>query len=235
MIFNPPLRAGCLLRRYRRFLADIALENGEIITAHCPNPGSMKTCLGPGWPVRVSYHTDPRRKLAYTLEMIHNGQCWIGVNTLRTNAVVAEALALQQIPELAEYSDIRPEVPYGDKSRIDFLLSGPGLPDCYLEVKHVSLLLGQEYAFPDAVTLRGRKHLQELLQIQQQGARAVQIFVVQRSDGVCFRAAHEIDPDYAQTLCAAKQAGLEVLVYGVTVTPTGLKLGAAIPFSLLNP
>lgn len=231
MMFHPPLQAGYLLRRYRRFLVDIELESGALITAHCPNPGSMKTCLGPHWPVYVSYHTDPRRKLPYTLEMIHNGQCWIGVNTLRTNALVAEALACREIPELAAYSQIQSEVRYGDKSRIDFLLSGPGLPDCYVEVKHVSLLLGTEYAFPDAVTVRGRKHLQALLKMRQQGARAVQLFIVQRSDGQGFRAAHEIDPDYAQTLQAAQKDGLEVLVYTAKVSPVELKIGTAVPLT----
>ncbi|PIQ29219.1 DNA/RNA nuclease SfsA [bacterium (Candidatus Blackallbacteria) CG17_big_fil_post_rev_8_21_14_2_50_48_46] len=230
MHFEPPLVKGTLVKRYKRFLADVELETGEIITAHCPNPGSMRSCQEPGWPVCLSHNPSPKRKLAYTLEMLYNGSCWIGVNTLRTNALIAEALQQKQIAELVAYHSVKPEVRYGENSRVDFLLTQPGLPDCYLEIKHVSLLLEKDYAFPDAVTSRGLKHLNELLAMQAQGARAVLLFAVQRSDGYSFRAAHEIDPTYAEGLQKARLAGLEVLVYGVEVSPLGLGLGAALPF-----
>lgn len=224
MYFDPPLIPGRLIQRYKRFLADVELANGEVITAHCPNPGSMKSCQAPGWEVRLSYNPSPKRKLAYTLEMVHNGEVWIGVNTHRSNALVKEALEAKTIGELAEYTQIQPEVKYGAKSRVDFLLNQAGLPDCYLEVKQVSLRLGDDLAFPDAVSERARKHLGDLLAMQAQGHRAVLLFVLSRGDGQHFRAAHEIDPAYAQALETAQEQGLEVLVYRAAVSPEGVRI-----------
>lgn len=225
MRFDPPLIPGQLIQRYKRFLADVQLDTGEVVTAHCPNPGSMKSCQAPGWDVRLSYSPSPKRKLAYTLEMVHNGEVWISVNTSRTNSLVKEALDAKKIPELADYTQIRPEVKYGEKSRVDFVLSQAGHPDCYLEVKQVSLRLDDDLAFPDAVSERARKHLGDLLAVQAQGARAVLLFVLSRGDGVHFRAAHEIDPAYAQALAAAQEQGLEVLVYRAEVSPEGVGIG----------
>lgn len=230
MHFDPPLLAGHLIRRYKRFLADITLDNGQQVTAHCPNPGSMRACQAPGWPVRLSVSADPRRKLPYTLEMLHNGASWIGVNTLRTNAVVAEALRLGQLPELSSYTRIQPEVRYAENSRVDFLLSAPDQPDCYLEVKHVSLRLEQACAFPDAVSTRALKHIGDLLSMRARGARAVLLFAVQRDDTHFFRAAHEIDPAYATALHAAVGQGLEILVRRVAVSPEALCMAEALPF-----
>jgi sugar fermentation stimulation protein A len=223
--FDPPLIPGRLIQRYKRFLADVQLDTGEVVTAHCPNPGSMKSCQAPGWEVRLSYNPSPKRKLAYTLEMVHNGEVWISVNTSRTNALVKEALEAKRIPELADYSQIRPEVKYGEKSRVDFLLTQTGHPDCYLEVKQVSLRVDDDLAFPDAVSERARKHLGDLLAVQAQGARAVLLFVISRGDGLHFRPAHEIDPAYAQALAKAQEQGLEVLVYRAEVSPEGVRIG----------
>lgn len=229
MKFEPPLIPGKLIQRYKRFLADVELENGEIVTAHCPNPGSMKSCQAPGWDVRLSYNPSPKRKLAYTLEMVHNGDVWISVNTSRTNALVKEALTEKKITELAAYDQIRAEVKYGEKSRVDFVLSQANLPDCYLEVKQVSLRVDDDLAFPDAISERARKHLGDLLAVQAQGARAVLLFVLSRGDGTRFRAAHEIDPAYAEALQAAQAEGLEVLVYRAEVSPEAIALGATGP------
>jgi len=221
MRFEPPLLAGVLLRRYKRFLADITLPDGSQITAHCPNPGAMTGCAEPGWPVALSYHTDPRRKLAYTLEMVNNGQSWIGVNTQRANQLVAEALENRQLPELAAYAHWQREVRYGDRSRVDFLLSDAtgAHPLCYLEVKSVTLLRAGRNQFPDAVTQRGTRHIQELVAMKQAGHRAILLFVVQREDGTGFEVAADIDPAYAQALRMSQEQGLEVLIYQARLSP----------------
>jgi len=221
LIFEPPLQEGVLIKRYKRFLADIELD-GEIVTAHCPNPGAMTGCAEPGWQVAVSKSTNPKRKLPYTLEMVHNGQSWIGVNTQRANLIVEEALLAGLIPELRGYRWQR-EVRYGEKSRIDFLLRS--LPErgteslCYLEVKSVTLLKEGQYQFPDSVTLRGQKHLLELQKVVADGQRAVLLFVVQRQDGDGFSAAAEIDPVYAKLLKESRKLGVEQLVWQAQLTP----------------
>lgn len=215
MDFNPPLIQGVLIQRYKRFLADVTLNDGQVITAHCPNPGAMTGCAESGWKVGLSYSADPKRKLPYTLEMVNNGQTWIGVNTHRANQLVAEALQEHKIPELSGYEQIRAEVKYGDKSRIDFLLS-TGTDKAkltYVEVKSVTLKQGETALFPDSVTARGKKHLEELIKIKQSGNRAVMLFVIQREDIKSFQVAAKIDPAYANALQAAKQAEVEVLIY----------------------
>jgi sugar fermentation stimulation protein A len=222
--FSPPLQQGTLLQRYKRFLADIELPDGQQITAHCPNPGAMTGCAEAGWRVGLSLSNNPRRKLPYTLEMVHNGQSWIGVNTQRANELVAEALSSDRIAELTGYPRMQREVPYAGRSRVDFLLSGAAGPDCYLEVKSVTLLQNGINQFPDAVTQRGRKHLEDLQAIRQQGLRAVLLFVVQREDGQGFAAASEIDPAYARALDTARQAGVEALVYQAQVSPSRWQL-----------
>lgn len=224
MDFSPPLQQGLLLQRYKRFLADIELPDGQQITAHCPNPGAMTGCAEPGWRVGLSLSDNLRRKLPYTLEMVHNGQSWIGVNTQRANELVAEALNSGGIAELTGYPRMQREVPYATRSRVDFLLSSAERPACYLEVKSVTLLQNGINQFPDAVTERGRKHLQDLQAIRQQGLRAVLLFVVQREDGRGFAAASEIDPAYARALDTARQAGVEVLVYQAQISPSRWQL-----------
>jgi sugar fermentation stimulation protein A len=227
MKFNPPLIAGTLIKRYKRFLADIELRDGQIVTAHCPNPGSMLSCQEPGWEVRLSYHPSPKRKLAYTLEMLYSGEVWIGVNTAKTNALVKEALEAKIISELVDYTQIKTEVRYGEKSRIDFVLSAQNLPDCFLEVKQVSLCRGAQLSFPDSVSERAKRHLQELLNIQAQGARAVLLFVITREDGLFFSAAADIDPTYAEALEQARKKGLEILVYRASVSPEQIFIDTA--------
>lgn len=231
MHFEPALLSGTLIKRYKRFLADIELASGEVITAHCPNPGSMQSCKEPGWPVQVSFHNNPKRKLKYTFEMIHNGQTWIGVNTMRTNPLVKEALEQDLIPELTGYDKLRSEVKYGEKSRIDFLLEGPKQA-CYVEVKNVSLLKAGVYQFPDGVTERGRKHLYELLEMVKQGHRAVNLFVVQREDSDHFQPAADIDPAYAKALKEVSKQGVEILVYQAKISPKELTLSHALEWSL---
>lgn len=230
MLFDPPLQTGVLIQRYKRFLADIRLDSGETITAHCPNPGAMKACSTPGWRVAVSYNPDPKRKLPYTFEMIHNGSCWIGVNTMRTNPLVREALEQGLIGELQGYQSLRSEVKYGEKSRIDFLLSNPGT--CYLEVKNVSYIEGQTYLFPDGITTRGARHMQELQAMVAAGHRAAVLFVVQRSDGLSFRPAAHMDAAYAKALQTAHQGGVEVLVYQAQIDPHESRIIRPLPWQL---
>lgn len=224
---------GSLVKRYKRFLADVELEDGRVVTVHCPNSGSMKACLGDGWPVLLSQSDNPNRKLPMTLEWIHNSQTWIGVNTHRANHLVGDFLARGLISSLSGYSEHKPEVRISDKSRIDWVLrspQNPELPDCFIEVKSVTLL-GHDglYQFPDSVTSRGTKHLHELIRLVGEGNRAVMIFLVCREDGTFFRAAKEIDPLYAKTLEEAKDAGVEILVCATKARPPEVEYAGLIP------
>lgn len=230
MRFPAPLVPGVLLKRYKRFLADIRLEDGALITAHCPNPGAMIGCAEPGFPVLVSVSGKPGRKLPHTWELVHNGNCWIGVNPALANAVVEEALRARRLPGLEDWPEIRREVAYGEGSRVDFLLSGPrGL--AYLEVKSVTLLGADgRYAFPDAVTERGLRHLRELERMAAAGHKAALLFLIQRSDGMGFRAAVEIDPAYARGLEQAHRSGVEVLPFLTGISPEGISLIGPHPF-----
>ena len=228
MKFTKKLIRGRLIKRYKRFLADIELENGEIVTAHCPNSGSMKSCMESGWQVMLSEHTNPGRKYRYTWEMIHNGKCWIGINTGMPNQIAEEAIQAAMIPELYGYHEIRREKKYGQNSRIDLLLIRND-QQCFVEVKNVTLVEADGcYYFPDAVTDRGRKHLYELMSMIEHGHRAVMLFIVQRSDGNCFRSAVLIDPEYAESLLTAHRQGVEVLVYRAEVSPGGIELAERI-------
>jgi sugar fermentation stimulation protein A len=232
MDFSKPLIPGILLKRYKRFLADIKLDSGEFITAHCPNSGSMKTCKEPGWKVLVSESDNPKRKLKYTWEMVHNGKCWIGINTQVPNKIASEAILNGTIPELSGYSDLKNEVKYGKNSRIDILLSG-GKPDCYVEVKNVTLVEEDGYyKFPDAVTERGKKHLYEMLDMIKSGKRAVMLYVIQRSDGTIFKPAYDIDPVYGKSLKEVHQQGIEILAYRADVTPERIELTTRLEFEL---
>lgn len=232
MKFNDPLIEGILLKRYKRFLVDVKLDDGKYVTAHCPNSGSMKTCKEPGWKILLSKSNNPTRKLKYTWEMVHNGKCWIGINTQIPNKIVKEAIENNTIPELSGYEKIKSEVKYGKNSRIDILLNGDK-GRCYVEVKNVTLVeVDGFYKFPDAVTERGKKHLYELLEMVKVGYRAVMLFVIQRNDGTAFKPADHIDPEYARTLKEVHHQGVEILAYQADVSPTEIKLKSAIPFSL---
>ena len=219
----PPLTDGIIQRRYKRFLSDVELADGRLVTAHCPNTGSMRTCWQPGARVQLSHSDNPRRKLAWTLERVDMGQGWIGVHTGRTNQVIGEGLRGRMIETLNGYARVRGEAvcPHADlpRTRFDFLLSDGMGPDAWIEVKNVTLLEGDCLRFPDAVTDRGRKHLQVLAQLRRQGARAVMIYALNRPEGSCFSPADEIDPAYGASLRQAVQdAGVELLALRIRHT-----------------
>lgn len=214
MQFPDPLLRGRLDRRYKRFLSDVRLDSGEAVVAHCPNPGSMMGLAEPGMTVWLSPARNPARKLRYSWELVEAPGGLVGINTGRANALVAEALAAARIPELAGWDERRAEVRYGRNSRIDFLLTGAGRKPCYLEVKSVTLRRGGRAAeFPDAVTARGAKHLEELAAVAEAGDRAVLLFLVQRPDCDHVAVAEDIDPAYAAALEGAIARGVEVLCY----------------------
>ncbi len=227
----PEVIHGTLIRRYKRFLADVELEDGSVITAHCPNTGRMTTCAEPGYRAVLSDSGNPKRKYRFTWELAHNGRCWICVNTGRANEMAFEAVANGWIPELAGYDEVIREQTFGS-SRFDLLLK-KGDAHCYVEVKNVTLLAEDgRYAFPDAVTARGRKHLNELIEVVRAGHRAAMLFVIPRSDGCGFRAAHEIDPEYAEALKKAAAGGVELYAYRADVSPAELRLKTAVQIAL---
>ena len=225
---------GRLVRRYKRFLADVETPDGRRLTVHCPNPGSMLGCATPGAAVRCSTSDDPRRRLAHTLEMIRVGRAWVGLHTVRANAVVARALELGAIPELGGYAELRREVAVGRRTRLDFRLDAhprDGRP-CWLEVKSVTLAQGRVAMFPDSVTERGQRHAETLARLRRRGARAVLLFVVQRADCDRVRPADEIDPAYGRALRRAVRAGVEVLAVGARVTPRRIEIERPLPVLL---
>lgn len=208
-----PLSRGQLVSRYKRFFADVILDDGRAVTAHVPNPGAMLGLKDPGMGVWLSWSSDPKRKLPWTLQLVEADGGLVGVNTMNPNRLVAEALAKGTIPELAGYS-VRPEVKYGEASRIDFLLTDPDRPSCWLEVKNCHYRReGTLAEFPDCVAARSAKHLRELEAMVAAGDRAVVLFVVQRTDCDAFSACADLDPVFAAALDRAADAGVEVLVY----------------------
>ena len=226
----PPLHPGILLNRYKRFLADVKLS-GQIITAHCPNSGSMKGVSEPGSSVMLSLSENPKRKLKYTLELVQANGVWVGINTILPNKLVKEGIEQKLIPELESYETIRSEVNYGQNSRIDLLLESPDAK-CYVEVKNVTMEKNHTALFPDAVTERGQKHLRELMNVIHQGYRAVIFFVIQREDCFQMAPADEIDPVYGDLLRKAKKAGVEVLAYVSKITMEEINLSHQIPVVL---
>ena len=234
MRYRAPLIEGRLVRRYKRFFADVELAGGEIVVTHCANPGSMKTCAPDAARVWLSRSDDPRRRLAYTWELVEAEGAMVVVNTAHANAVVGEALAAGAIPELAGYRDLAREVPYGRGSRVDFLLTRPGRRGrCFVEVKGVTMAAGGRVsAFPDSVTERGTRHLQELIRTVRRGDRAVLLFCVGRDPTDVVRPADEIDPVYGKTLRRAARGGVEVLAYRAAVSPRGIQLRDRVPVEL---
>lgn len=236
MKFPAPLVKGTLVRRYKRFLADVALDGGATVTAHCANPGSMLSVNAPGSEVWLSESPNPERKLRYTWELIRVARTLVGINTAHPNRLAEEAIRERRIPELAGYANLRREVRYGANSRVDLLLEGPRRPACYVEVKNVTmkrdLAPTAPAEFPDSVTARGAKHLVELSKISVKGGRAVMLFVVQRADARSFAPAADIDPAYAEGLARAKAAGVEVLCYGCRVSPREIRVSEPLAIRL---
>ncbi len=231
MKFTSELIPGTMVKRYKRFFADVALEDGTVVTSHCPNTGSMRGVSTPGSRVYVSPSNNPARKLKYTLELIRVGRAWVGVNTGRANGIAAEAIAAGSVAELAGYPTLKREVKYGKNSRIDILLEGPdGL--CYVEVKNTTLAEDGIARFPDAVTTRGQKHLEELVSMIRAGHRGVMLYLVHRSDCTKFCPADDIDPDYGKLLRRAADKGLEILPYACRVGPKSVTLTKKLPYIL---
>ncbi|MBM9593201.1 DNA/RNA nuclease SfsA [Roseitranquillus sediminis] len=230
MRFPSPLVPGRLIRRYKRFLADVRLDDGREVTAHCPNPGSMIGLAEPGLRIWVEPGL-PGRKLPYAWRLAElSGGHWAGIDTAVPNRVVGEALRAGQLPELAAYRTVLPEQRYGRASRVDFLLREPGLPDAYVEVKNVHLRREGDLAeFPDCVTARGARHLAELAEVARAGQRAVMLYLVQRTDCARMRLAADLDPAYAAAALAAERAGVEFLSYGTSIDRAGVTLGLALP------
>lgn len=225
---------GKLIKRYKRFLADIELDDGRMITAHCPDPGSMRGLANPGARVRCSTSDNPKRKLAQSLEMIRAGRTWVGVNTARANAIARVAVKNGLVPELAGFASMRAEVVAEPGSRLDFFLSehDRGAPPTWLEVKSVTMVEGTLGRFPDAVTERGRKHVELLHRLAKAGGRAALLFVVQRGDCQSVEPADEIDPAYGTALRAAAAGGVEVLAVRARVSPTRIRPECALPVCL---
>ncbi len=232
MLFPSPLVRGTLIRRYKRFMADVTLDGGQEVTTHVANSGAMTGTSAPGMEVWLSPATNPARKLAWNWELCTVDGHLVGVNTAHPNVIAAEAIAAGEIPELAGYAGLRREVTYGRNSRIDVLLEDPGRPTCYVEVKNVHLKRGEWAEFPDAVTVRGTKHLGELRDVVAAGGRAVMLYLVQRGDCVAFRPAAHVDPVYADALVKAVQDGVEAICYTCRLSLAGITLGERLPLSL---
>ncbi len=220
MIFDPPLISGQLIRRYKRFLSDIELESGEVVTAHVANPGAMLGLKDPGSKVLLSRSNNPKRKLQFSWEMIQIQKHWVGVNTLRPNQLAEEAITNGKIPELQGFSSMRREVAYGKNSRIDILLED-GHKSSFIEIKNSHLMRKKGVAeFPDSVTKRGLKHLDELATLSAKGVRAVVLIVVQREDCSTFTIAKDIDPAFGQAWERARRSGVETLCYDCSLSRT---------------
>ena len=231
MQFPQPLKRGVLIRRYKRFLADIAFDDGGETTVHTPNPGAMLGLAEPGMTVWCSDSGSTTRKLPLTWELVEADGGIVGINTMAPNRLVAEALANDALPELSGYASIRREVKYGEASRIDFLLESPERPACWLEIKNCHLMRTPGLAeFPDCVAARSAKHLRELEAMKAKGDRAVMLFVVQRTDCDGFDTAGDIDPTYARGLIRAAEAGVEVLIYRCEMTIEGVKITTPMPW-----
>jgi len=226
--WSEPLILATILKRYKRFLADINLGE-KTITAHVPNTGSMTSCWEPNWKCALSVSKNPDRKMRHTLELIHNGETWIGVNTMNANKLAKIWLTNNLIPELSGYKTVIAEKKIG-LSRMDFYLDDHSdKPACFVEVKNVTLKKDGLAQFPDSVSERGQKHLQELMEIKKSGLRAAMLYVVQREDVVKFTAAGSIDAKYAFLLKDAQAAGVEIYAYQCNMGLKELTLGKRLP------
>jgi sugar fermentation stimulation protein A len=227
----PRLVEGTLIKRYKRFMADVKLRNHHVVTAHCPNSGSMTACCEPGRTVYLSRHNKPSRRLKYTWEMIQMEHSLVGVNTMVPNRLTEAAILAGDVPALSGYEEVRTEVKYGQNSRIDILLE-KGKNRCFVEVKNCTLVAEGLACFPDAVTSRGLKHLIELQNQVKQGDRSVMFYLIQRMDANRFEPADHIDPAYGEELRKAVSNGVEVLVYDVKMNLEGIRLNRPVPFHL---
>jgi sugar fermentation stimulation protein A len=232
MHFTPPLVRAELIQRYKRFLADVRFEDGQLDTAHVANSGRMLGVDTPGSAVWLS-PAPPANKLRWRLHYVETPTSWAGVDTSFPNKLVAEALAVDGLPTLSGYSKIRAEVPYGRGSRIDFLLEQDGRPPCFLEVKNCHSARVPGLAdFPDCKAARSTKHMHELIEVVAQGARAVVLFVVQRSDCEAFTTAADLDPDFAKALADAARSGVEVYAHACDMSPSHAQLARMVPVRL---
>jgi len=229
--FEQSLVLGTLIRRYKRFLADVRLGGGRQVTAHAPNSGSMRGCAEPGMPVALSHRPSPRRKLEWTWELVQVDGTWVCINTGRPNYIVAEAIAARRLGPLRGYPRVRPEVAYGIRSRIDLLLEGPR-GRCWVEVKNCTLRVGRRAEFPDAVTARGAKHLRELARVVRAGDRGVILFLVNRADCSSMAPADDVDPVYGKLLRQVTAAGVEALAYRTRCSLRGIELDRKVPVRL---
>ena len=230
MIFPEKLIHGTLIKRYKRFLADVRLDDGTEVVAHCTNSGSMKSCLEDGAEVYLTPVNDPKRKTKFTWEMIKINGDWVGINTGNPNKLAFEAISEGTIPELAGYTNVKREVTFGD-SRFDVFAENKS-EQCFVEVKNVSLKEGRYALFPDSVTTRGQKHLRTLMEVKAKGIRAVMLYIIQRSDVEIFAPAADIDAKYAELLKEAVNAGVEVIPMQAKVTPEKIELVKKLPFEI---
>ncbi|EGW55107.1 DNA/RNA nuclease SfsA [Candidatus Endoriftia persephonae] len=233
----PPLVSGRIEKRYKRFLADVELEDGRQVIAHCPNTGSMLGCWRPGAAVQLSHSDNPRRKLEWTLERVEMGGGWIGVHTGRTNPVIEEAVRAGLIDSLAGYARVERErvfeVPGEPRSRFDLFLAQGPRADAWVEVKNVTLLEGASLLFPDAVTERGRKHLRMLAEACRRGYRGVMVYAINRPEGTVFSPAEQIDPNYAETLRrVVAEAGVELVAVRIAHGVQSMSVAEAVPIVL---
>lgn len=237
MKFSSPLKRGRLIKRYKRFLADIELADGQLVTASCPNTGSMMGLCSPGSAVWVSESDSPTRKYRHTWELVEDdlgkGMALVGINTGHPNKIVAEAIAANRVGKLKGYATLKREQKYGKASRIDILLEDERKGRAYVEIKNVHLMRKPGLAeFPDSVTARGVKHLEELGDMAEEGHRAVMMFLIQRSDATRMRPAGDIDPTYAEALTRASGRGVEVLAYRCEISPEEIWLSKSIPVKI---
>ncbi len=230
----PPLTDGHIVRRYKRFLADVVLADGTEVTAHCPNTGAMTGCWKAGAPVQLSHSDNPKRKLAWTLERVDMGAGWVGVNTHRVNPVIAEAIAAGRVAELRGYRRLRREVTVdagGHKSRLDVVLDEGDGCDAYVEIKCVTLLDGDVLRFPDAVSARGLRHLDTLAALVAQGRRGVMVYALNRPEGEVFSPADAVDPAYGRRLREVAAAGVELLALRIEHVQQEMRVGPGVPIA----
>lgn len=228
MTFSTKLLGGTLVKRYRRFLVDVQLDNGSIVTAHCPNSGTIVGCCEPGRPVLLSQNNDPHRRNAYTFEMINMNGTWVGVNVFVPRKVVAESLRAHRIPSLIGFDDLTLDAEYGLGNTVDILMLGVEY-NLFMNVYHVAWVENRVAKFPETANARARKGMQNLLDIAEQGHRAVAFFLVQRGDCDRFAPAVDVDPEFGNIFKKAQLKGVEIMAYRADVSPKGIQLGVPLP------